>query len=300
MMIKTKKKRSKGIEAVRNRYGYTFVGHWIIGLIMFFLVPVVSSVIYSFNKITIGETGFVLQYIGLANFKEALFENPEYLDNVRDSVGSMFYSLPIVVALSLILAVLLNSKFPGRTAFRVVFFLPVIIASSVIVRLFGSYVIGSSIFDFTTDGTGIMDYQTILGNLNLPTQVTSILTFFLSNSVSLAWNCGVQTILFLAGLQGIPDSLYEVSKIEGANKWEEFWKITVPMVRHVLSLVIIYTMISLFTASSNAVMTSAITMMQGRDYGVASAVLWFYFIIVLAVIGLVLFLYNKLCVKKWE
>jgi len=295
-----KKKKSKGIEAVRNRYGYTFVAHWIFGLIMFFLVPVISSIAYAFSSVTIGDTGFILEFCKLDNFKEALLENPEYLNNVRDSVGSMFYSLPIVVSLSLILAVLLNQKFVGRTAFRIVFFLPVIIASSVIVRLFGSYVLGSEIFNFSTDGQGIMDYQTILGNLNLPETITSILTFFLSNSVSLAWNCGVQTILFLAGLQSIPDSLYEVSKIEGATKWEEFWKITVPMLRNVLSLVIIYTMISLFTKADNAVMTSAVNMMQGRDYGTASAVLWFYFVIVLAVIGIVLLLYNKFCVKKWE
>jgi len=212
----------------------------------------------------------------------------------------MFYSLPMVVALSLILAVLLNQKFPGRTAFRIVFFLPVIIASSVIVRLLSDPSVNAPIFNLSTDGQGIMDYETILGNLNLPTTITDVLTFFLSNAVSLAWNCGVQTILFLAGLQGIPESLYEVSKIEGANKWEEFWKITVPMLRHVLSLVIIYTMISLFTSADNSIMTRAVNLMRGRDYGVASAMLWFYFIIVLAVIGVVLLMYNKLCVKKWE
>lgn len=293
-------KRNRGIESIRNRYGYTFVAHWVLGLIMFIIVPAVTSVVYAFGNISILETGFDLKFVGFANFKEALFENPDYLDQLRDSIGSMFYSLPIVVALSLILAVLLNQKFFGRTAFRIVFFLPVIIASSVIVRLLADPTVNAPIFNLSTEGQGVMDYDTILGNLNLPTQITDLLTFFLSNAVSLAWNCGVQTILFLAGLQGIPESLYEVSKIEGANKWEEFWKITVPMLRHVLSLVVIYTMISLFTAADNSIMITAVNLMQGRDYGVASAMLWFYFTIVLAVIGLVLYFYNKLCVKKWE
>ncbi len=296
-----KHKKNKGIESLRSRYGYSFVAHWMFGLIVFFIVPVLSSIAYAFSDISILESGFQLKWVAFDNFKEVLFVNPEYLDKIRDSIFSMLYSLPIVVSLSLILAVLLNKRFPGRTVFRIIFFLPVIIASSVIVRLLADPSIDAPIFNLSAEGQGVIDYAAILGEFNLPVQITNILTFILSNSISLVWNCGVQTILFLAGLQGISESLYEVSKIEGANKWEEFWLITVPMLRHILSLVIIYTMISLFTSADNPIMTEAIALMkQSTFYGTASAMLWFYFIIVLAVIGLVLYLYNKLCVKKWE
>lgn len=299
MKIK-KAKKSRGIESLRSRYGYTFVAHWALGLILFFIVPTISSLIYSFSKIFILETGFQLEFIGLANFKEILMENPDYLTNIRDAVGSMFYSLPIVVALSLILAVLLNQHFPGRTMFRIIFFLPVIISSSVIVRMLADPTVNAQIFNLSSEGQGVINYQTILGNLNLPTQISDLLIFILSNAIALAWNCGVQTILFLAGLQSIPASLYEVSKIEGANKWEEFWKITIPMLRHVISLVIIYTMISLFTSADNSIMSAAMKLMSAMDYGVASSMLWFYFLIALSFIGIALLLYNKLCVKKWE
>ena len=298
--MKTKLKKKRGIESLRSRYGYTFIAHWALGLILFFVVPTISSLIYSFSKIFILDTGFKLEFLGLANFKEILFENPDYLTNIRDAVGSMFYSLPIVVALSLILAVLLNQKFPGRTLFRIIFFLPVVIASSVIVRMLSDPTVNAQIFNLSSEGQGVINYETILGNLNLPAQISDTLIFILSNAVSLAWSCGVQTILFLAGLQSIPASLYEVSKIEGANKWEEFWKITIPMLRHVISLVIIYTMISLFTAADNSIMSAAVKLMSDMDYGVASAMLWFYFIIALSFIGIALVLYNKLCVKKWE
>ena len=298
--MKTKLKKKRGIESLRSRYGYTFIAHWALGLILFFVVPTISSLIYSFSKIFILDTGFKLEFLGLANFKEILFENPDYLTNIRDAVGSMFYSLPIVVALSLILAVLLNQKFPGRSLFRIVFFLPVVIASSVIVRMLSDPTVNAQIFNLSSEGQGVINYETILGNLNLPAQISDILIFILSNAVSLAWSCGVQTILFLAGLQSIPASLYEVSKIEGANMWEEFWKITIPMLRHVISLVIIYTMISLFTAADNSIMSAAMKLMSAMDYGVASAMLWFYFVIALSFIGIALVLYNKLCVKKWE
>ena len=293
-------KKARGIEALRRRYGYTFVSHWVIGLIAFFFVPLIYSIIYSFSDITITELGFSLDYVGLKNYDMTLFQNPDYLDQVRDAIGSMFYSLPMIIALSLILAVLLNQKYKGRTVMRIIFFLPVIIESSVVVRLLSDSSINVPIFNFSTDGQGLMDYEMILSNLNLPTQITEFLTFFLSNAVSLTWSCGVQIILFLAGLQSIPESLYEVSKIEGANKWDEFWQITVPMLRHVLSLVIIYTMISKFTSSTNKVVSTSLELMSANDYSTAAAMLWFYFVVVLAVIGIVLFLYNRYCLKKWD
>ena len=278
-----KKAKKRGIEALRRRYGYAFVGHWVVGLILFFFVPVFYSIAYAFSDITVaGEGGIQLTFVGLKNFSKNLLSNPDYVDQIRDSLGSMFYSLPMVVALSLILAVLLNQKYHGRAIMRVIFFLPVIIESSIVVKLLSDPSINSPIFNTAaTDGTGLFDYSEILGNLNLPEGILGYLTFFLSNAVNLTWSCGIQIVLFLAGLQGIPDSLYEVSKIEGANKWEEFWMITVPMLRHVLSLVIVYSMISMFTSANNKIMTSAVTLITNNDNSLASAMLWFYFIIVL-------------------
>lgn len=293
-------KKNKGIEAIRQRYGYTFVAHWILGLILFFFIPVVESIWYAFGSIKVEGNGFITTFVGVKNFKQILFEDPNYLDNLVSSVTSLVYSLPMIIALSLILAVLLNQKYVGRTAIRAIFFLPVIISSSVIVRLLSDSSINTPIFNMSATGEGVFDYDAILGNLNLPPQIMSVMTFLLSNSISLTWSCGIQTILFMAGLQGIPDSLYEVSKIEGANKWQEFWMITIPMLRNILSLVIIYTMIALFTASNNKIMINAISMMREMNYESVSAMLWFFFIIIIAVIGVCVAIYNRLCVRRWE
>jgi len=65
------KKKNRGIESIRSRYGYTFVGHWILGLVVFFIVPVFSSIAYAFSNISILETGFKLKFVAFANFKEA-------------------------------------------------------------------------------------------------------------------------------------------------------------------------------------------------------------------------------------
>jgi len=300
------KKKKSSLEAVRQRYGYTFVAHWGIGLVMFFIVPLISSVMYAFSDVSIGTNGVETNMAGIKHFSQILKQDPNYLNNLRDSLGSIFYSLPIIVALSLILAVVLNQNFKGRTFFRGIFFMPVIIVSSVVIVHMQSTYVNAPLFtmsssDGVTQSSNLIDFESMLVSLSLPSQITSMLSDLLGNVFGLIWNCGVQTILFLAGLQSITPSLYEVSKIEGANKWEEFWFITVPMLKDVLSLVIIYTMIELFTAVDNPIMKTSYTLMQERQvYDRSSAMLWLYFFIVLSVIGAVLVIYNRLCVKRWE
>ena len=299
------KKKKSSLEAVRQRYGYTFVAHWGIGLIMFFIVPLISSVIYAFSEVTIGNNGVESDMIGVKHFISILKEDPNYLDNLRDSLGSIFYSLPIIVSLSLILAVVLNQNFKGRTFFRGIFFMPVIIVSSVVIVHMQSTYVNAPLFTISSSdgaaaGGNLIDFESMLMELNLPAQITEMLSGLLGNVFGLIWNCGVQTILFLAGLQSISPSLYEVSKIEGANKWEEFWLITVPSLRHIISLVLIYTMIELFVDMNNTLVSNAYSRMLDQDYGTSSAMLWFYFLIVLILIGTVYMLYQRFCIKHWE
>lgn len=295
------KKNAKGsIESTRTRIGYTFVIHWLIGMAVFFLYPLAKSLWYSFNDVWIKPGEIITEFVGFDHFYNLLAVDPNYVNNLRDSVGMMLYSLPFIISLSLILAVLLNQKFRGRTVFRAIFFLPVIMVNSVVMHSLNGDFIQMPLFSSGTEGTGIINYGEIIQNLNIPTQISPILIFLLSNTISIIWKCGVQTILFLAGLQSIPSSLYEVSKIEGANKWEEFWLITVPSLRHIISLVLIYTMIELFVDMENTVVANAYNHMIDQDYGNSSAMLWFYFIIVLILIGAVYLIYQKFCVKRWE
>lgn len=288
----------RSLEATRRKVGYTFVIHWLLGMLLFFLQPLTKSIWYSFNDVQIRTGEIATEFVGFDHYYQLLAVNADYLNNLRDALGMMFYSLPFIIALSLILAVLLNQNFKGRTIFRAIFFLPVIMANSVVMDSLNSDFITMPLFSTGETGTGIIDYTTILSNLNVPSQVNPILTFLLSNTIDIIWKCGVQTILFLAGLQSIPASLYEVSKIEGANKWEEFWLITVPSLRHIISLVLIYTMIELFV--DNTLVSIAYDRMLKQDYGNSSAMLWFYFLIVLTLIGTVYVLYQRLCVKRWE
>lgn len=295
-----KKKRFRGLETKRNLKGHTFVIHWLFGMIAFFLLPLINSIWYCFNEVVIEPGNIRTEFVGLKLLKYYLFEDPDYLNNLRDAVGMMFYSLPFILSISLILAVLLNQDFKGKTIFRALSFLPVILANTAILNQLNGPYIKMPLFTTGEDGTGIIDYKSIITSLNVPSQITPILIFLISNTISLIWNCGVPTILFLAGLQSISPSLYEVSKIEGANKWEEFWFITIPSLRNIILLVIIYTMIELFVDIKNTVVANAYEEMLIQRFGESSAMLWMYFAVVLVIISLILTLYQRFCIKRWE
>ena len=148
--IKMKKRKAyTSLEARRQRDGYTFIIHYLVGLVLFFIVPIFNSLRYSVSNVSIGAQGVETEFVGLKYFKYILFEDSYYLDNLRNSVTSLIYSLPVILALSLILAAVLNQNFVGRTVARGIFFLPVIIASSVVLELLtGKYAVEKSINHF--------------------------------------------------------------------------------------------------------------------------------------------------------
>ena len=295
-----KAKKHISLEKKKTRVGYSFVTHWALGLLIFFLYPLICSIWYGFNNVEILAGAIKTKFVGLEYFKFILNEDPYYLNNLGKSVSMMFYSLPFIIAVSLIFAVLLNQSFKGRTIFRAIFFLPVIMTNSVVMNMLKSDFITMPLFSTGKEGVGIINYNEIITSLNVPSQIVPILVFLLSNTIQIIWSCGVQIVLFLAGLQNISPSFYEVSKIEGANKWEEFWYITVPSLRHIISLVLIYTMIELFASMDNLVVKNAYTKMISQDLGTSSAMLWLYFLIVIVLISIIYILYQFKCVKRWE
>ena len=117
----------------------------------------------------------------------------------------------------------------------------------------------------------------------------------ISNRIfDIVWMSGIQIILYLSGLQGIPASEYEAAQIEGATAWEDFWKITIPMISPMILVNAVYTVIDAFTDSSNKVMTFIDSVYTESSSGrvLASAMSWMYFLIVIAIIALVALLLS--------
>lgn len=299
-----RKKQVTGIERLKVRYGRMFALPWTIGLLLFFLVPLIESIAYAFSDVSLTSDN-IMSFAGFKHFRYLLQEDPNFIDNMAEAVTSFVFSLPIIVALSLIFALILNQKFRGRLFARAVFFLPVIIATGVVMKFVTGEALNSGAALSTSMGgtesySGI-SFDQLLINLGLPQSVTELLADYIARIFNLVWSCGIQILLFVAGMQSIPDQLYEVSKIEGATSWEEFWFVTFPMLGNVIFLVIIYTTVDLFTAFDNPIMKQAYDLVSKNSiYDRSSAMLWGYFIIVGLIGGLILLAYNRLLMKKWN
>jgi ABC-type sugar transport system permease subunit len=298
-----RKKKHKGIESLKSTYGRMFVLHWEIGLILFFLVPIFKSFYFSFCDVSFVGGHYVFEFIGIENFKEVLTVNPNYKNNLSLTLAEMAYSMPVIVILSLILALLLNQKFRGRIFFRALYFLPVIIATGVVIE----HLFQSTSSDLSSSGvsdsfaSNMLSVDDLLSWLSLPPEIGTYFSKILNNIFNLVWNCGIQIVLFISGMQSIADSLYEVSKVEGATKWEEFWLITLPMLSRTLVLVIIFTMVELLTDKTNAVMKLAYSFMSvATNYGTASAMMWIYFAVVGVLMATLMFILTKLFLKRWD
>ena len=297
-------KRPAGIEKLKRRYGYLFVSPWIIGLLLFFVTPLLSSIVYSLSDARMGQNGVETTFAGLKHYKSLLFEDPEFINKVVESIFNAFSSLPIILALSMSLGIVLNQPFKGRSFARAIFFLPVIISASVVMVNMGvaTDTIGNPFTQTEapkSEYIQLIDFSSILRNLNFPQAINDISSDYLTNAFNLLWSCGIQILLFIAGLQTIPNHLYEVAQVEGANPWESFWYITVPMLGRVIFLVLVFTMIESFLTFGSVPEEALMDMTWYSKFDKPSASLWMYFIVVGLIMSVILLLYNRFCLKKW-
>ena len=297
-----KNRKNRGITALKAHYGRICVFPWVIGLVLFFGLPIIQSVIYSFSKVSLTTGGLKTSLVGLKNFKYIFAQDADYLDYIAAAVVKFLYSFPVIIIISLILALMLNQKFRGRIFFRALYFLPVIIASGAVLEVILSSV-SEGVSNIKTDESVAMamfDVNEIVESLGLPQKLGAYFVTVINGIMNMIWSCGVQTVLFISGMQTIPPLLYEVSKVEGATKWEEFWFITFPMLSRVTVLVSVFSMVELMTSQSNTVMRQAYTFMRSQNYGEGSAMLWSYFVVIGAIMAIVIGAYSRFCMKRWE
>ena len=278
----------------RKLNGLIFMLPWLIGFITFFAVPVKNTVLYSFNKVDVGAAGGIdLTFNGIQNYID-LFVSEVSTTNqpiqrvfVTENV-SIITNLPLIVIFSLFLAILANAKFPGRGIVRVIFFLPIVLGLPLIVEWTGNST-GRTMIEAASGG--MFGTQAVSGILLeytfLPKNVIAFLSSVLDNIFQLFTRTGVQTLIFLAGLQSISPSHYEVARIEGANSYETFWKVTLPMLSNVLLFAVVYTMIDLFLNSSIAEEVYNFAFAKSK-IGIGSALSVVYMANVLVVLGIVL------------
>jgi len=295
-------KKYRGLSSIKSRYGRMFAILWEIGIVFFVIIPIMQSIGYAFSDVKITSSGMETNFIGLGNFLYALKKDAYFLDYMTQSLSKILYSLPSIVVISMIIAVVLNHKFRGRLFFRGLYFLPVIIATGPVIEWI-LLLTNPTISDAGVDSSvvsGTINITEVMAALGLDGTFVEYFQLAMNQIFNIIWSSGIQIILFIAGMQSIPDSLYEVAKVEGASKWEEFWFITFPMLSRITVLVIIFTMVELMTDKTNSVMDYVYTLMSTLNYDESSAMLWFYLLIASGIMGVVVWAYNHFCAKKWE
>lgn len=295
-----KKRRIASLDKRKARAGWIFVLPFVLGFALIYLPIIWDSIKLSFYHVrSMPGGGMVTEWVGLENYNEALFVNPDYVSTLIAGIGRLAFDIPAIVIFSLFMAVLLNQKMTGRAAFRAIFFIPVILSTGVMATVESNNVLSTYMDSASgiSDGTGrsasaeiisVLDFENLFDKMKVGTEIVAYVIRMINNIYDIVNRSGVQMLIFLAGLQSISPAIYESCQIEGASAWETFWKITFPMISPMILVNAIYTIIDSFTASSNSVM-KFIDAAYGEIHGntISSAMSWMYFIIVILIVAIV-------------
>jgi len=256
------------------------------GMVVFLMAPVLSSLVLSFSQWDlIGE----IHWVGIDNYLTALAD-PAVLGALRNTLTFILGYLPSVVIIALGLALLLNRRIRGRVVFRAIYFVPVV-TSWVAVSLIWKWLLNPQygLINFALGAIGIKGPGWLFDPAWAMTGV--ILT-------SVWKDIGFVTVIYLAGLQDIPEPLYEAAALDGATPWQRFWAITLPMLAPTTFFVTTISLISSFQvfdqvwimtqggpAGATSVMVELIYKNAFSYYkmGYASAISWVLFALIFAV-----------------
>jgi ABC-type sugar transport system permease subunit len=276
-----KKKRKLSLSTKRMIMGYIFIMPWFVGFAIFYVRSIILTGQFSLSKLTVDANvgGYSLEYVGLKNFVYAFREHGSFKQILTTSIGNMLIDVPLITFFSLFMAMLLNKKFPGRAVFRAIFFLPVILNSGAIAAMMdlAETMMNGGISATTAEVSGgtselAFDIEYLVDmfiNLGIPSSVLEYLSSAVGRINDIIKASGIQIIIFIAALQSIPSSMYEVAKIEGATAYETFWKVTFPMVMPHIITNVVYTIVDSFT-NSEVVDLAYTTALSEFNYGLSS------------------------------
>ena len=240
--------------------------------------------------------------VGLKQFEHIFLVDADFSQTLVKSLTQLAWKVPVIIVASLFIAVILKSKFVGRTFVRGVCFLPVVLATGIVMDIVNTDTISKNVMSGNMVSSGSMVDTNALGdllvNMGLGDEITKFINMIYSNLFGVLWESGVQMIIFLAALQSIPPSLYEASAIEGSTGWEDFWKITIPMIGPMIMLNIFYTIIEASLTTSNPIMQKVVTEYNAVNLDWSAAMGWTYFAVIAVVLALVALVFRNVNVKS--
>ncbi len=275
----------------QNLYGYAFIMPWLIGLFAFTLIPMVFSAVLSLCKWDIVTGLQTIEFVGFRNFQK-LFSDKKFWKALEVTFKFCLISIPFYQITALCIALLLNMRIRFMKAFRLIYFLPYIIpviASSMIwTQIFGE--------------SGLLNQALALIGIKGPAWLNNPKTSLYALVIMGVWGIGNTMIIYLSGLQGVSEEIYEAAEIDGATGLQRFFRITLPLISPTVFFNIVIAIIGSFQYFTQAfVMTEGgplnstlfynlyLYIKAYKDYqmGYAAAMAWIMFAIIMVLTLLV-------------
>lgn len=300
------KKRKFSFEKRNNQlWGMVFVAPFWIGAILLLFKMIYTIVTFAFSEVSIAN-GASTEFIGMANFHHIFRVDPTFTSTLLGELKDMVITLPMILIFALFVAVILNSDVPGRTIFRAIFFLPVIVCVGMLSTIDQT----NSSMVFMTDSStasetagivsAIGDITEFLQGLNFSPQLISFVSDMANNIMEIMNLSGVQILFYLAGIQSISPQLYEAARVEGASGWEIFWKITLPSILPTMVVNLIYTLVECLTRDNTQIASYIKTISINKGYyGHGAAMSLTYFLCIAAIL-IVIFVAIIIAMKITE
>ncbi|AEE97711.1 carbohydrate ABC transporter permease [Mahella australiensis] len=268
-----------------RRTGIMFILPWLIGFAIFSIYPIITSFYYSFTEYNILKPP---QWIGLGNYIQLLNDDPLFWKSLYNTLYYAVFSLPLGMVVSLVLAMLLNTKIKGLAIYRTIFYMPTIVPA----------VASSILWMWLLDPQmGIINAALSYIGIKGPAWLVDPAWAKPALILMSLWGVGGSMVIYLAGLQDVPEELYESAELDGATWWPKIWHITLPMISPTIFFNLIMGLIGSFQYFTQAyIMTGGGPMDSTLFYslhlfnnafryyhmGYASAMAWILFIIILA------------------
>ncbi|MCL2812882.1 MAG: sugar ABC transporter permease [Clostridia bacterium] len=304
-MIALHKKQKRGRAAIREqRAAYLFLIPAFLGLSLITYIPLLAAFFISFTDLNTGH--FVqggtlppVQFVGLSNYID-IFINPSihFMNSIQ---VTLYYTLLAVVGsiiYSMIIALLLNRKIPGRSALRAIYYIPYILpATAVMITWWFLLRFDGGVVNYALTQLGL-GKSYFLGRANTAIPTLAMIAI---------WGCGNLIVIFLAGLQNVPRVYHEAAEIDGANSWQRLWNVTMPcmtpiiffnlMMSVVANLQVVVPALAITKGGpGNSTMFMTYLMYQTgfrrRELGKAGAIA-FVFFVVAAILAAILFATSK-------
>ncbi|MBR3508077.1 MAG: sugar ABC transporter permease [Lachnospiraceae bacterium] len=296
--MKKQKNTLAGLQKRKAISGYIFISPFLIGFMVFMVKPLVQSLYMSFCDVQIAAGVINPVFKKIEQYKFALTVDPNFNRLLVEEFTRMLTNSLAIMVFSFFVSLILNQEFKGRAIVRAIFFLPVILSSGVIIGLETNNSLMAQLqanIQEAASGVSITaTLESVLRTAGVGVRAFEEVFKLIDGIYDVAIASGIQIIIFLSGLQTISASMYEAADIEGCTAWESLWKITFPMISSMFLVNWVYTIIDFCMRSDNQVIDKINTVMiTDINYGLASAMSWIYFAIVMAFVGITSLLISK-------